>query len=158
MLTREVIGTVLIAMVLGVAVYIFFQIRKRRSHQESVLDAPGQPEPGNHLFHCFYVSTVFSHNPLERVWAYGLGIRGQAELLISSGALTILRRGERGLAIPLEKLTAVTRESATIDRAVEARGLLQLHWSLGSTELITNLRISSDQEGAIAALREALVK
>lgn len=158
MLTREVIGAALIALVFVIAIFIFFGVRKRKAKQEAFIPSPDVVIPGSILFQCLYVATVFRDRPLERVWAYGLGNRGKAEVGVSDGGVNIHRIGERGFSIPFDKIDSLTREAATIDRGVEARGLMQIDWLLGSTELTTSFRIASNQEEAIAALRKVLVK
>jgi hypothetical protein len=47
----------------------------------------------------YYVATTFADNHLERIRAYGLGIRGLAHALVFEGGLQLIRKGERPLAI-----------------------------------------------------------
>lgn len=157
MLTREFIGAALISLVLLIAVFIFFKVSMRRRAQEVTLPEPRDPEEGELLFTCLYVSTVYSDRPLDRVWAYGLGHRGKCEVMLSETAFSLIRQGETDFAIPLPDVLSVTRDSATIDRGVESRGLTQVNWKLGDYGVTTNLRITVDQESAVSALREALV-
>lgn len=154
MLTREVIGATLIAAVLLIALFIFMRVQKRKISQESVLEAPSQAQEGVRLFQCLYVATVFESSPLERVWAYGLGNRGKAEVAASDSGIGLLRQGERGFLIPYSSIVSIARQSATIDKGVEARGLVQIHWKLGEQELLTNLRITTDQEFNLEKLKQ----
>lgn len=154
LLTREVIGTILVSLVFLVAAYIYIRVKQRRTSQESFLPAPEEAIGGELLFTCFYVATVFSSRPLERVWAHGLGIRGKAELRSDSLGISVHRHGERGFYIAFESIVAVERASATIDRGVEKGGLAQIRWMLGSQELITSLRITTNQERNLSQLME----
>lgn len=144
--TREVIGTVLVSLVFLIAGYIFLRVRKRRSIQESTLVKPLDAKDGDVIFACMYVATVFAARPLERVWAFGLGLRGKAEIRSSSEGISICRHGETSFMVPFESLLTVERASATIDRGVERGGLIQIRWWLGTQELITSLRITTNQE------------
>lgn len=146
MLTREVIGTVLVSLVFLIAGYIFLRVQKRRSSQESTMVKPLDAKDGDLVFPCMYVATVFASRPLERVWAFGLGIRGKAEIRSLPDGLSIYRQGETSFFVPFESLPAVERASATIDRGVERGGLIQIRWWLGNQELITSLRITTNQE------------
>lgn len=152
MLTREVIGTVLVSIVFLVAGYIFFRIKKRRSSQEVTLAKPLEAKEGDFVFPCMYVATVFASRPLERVWAYGVGLRGKAEIRSSSDGISIDRQGEASFFVPFESVVAVERASATIDRGVERDGLIQIRWWLGKEELITSLRITTNQEESFSRL------
>jgi hypothetical protein len=93
---------------------------------------------------------------LERVWAYGLGIRGKADIQTSNEGLSIFRQGERDLLIPFSSIISLDRSSATIDRGVERDGLAQLRWMLGSTEIITSFRITQNQEANFSNLQHVV--
>ncbi len=157
-MTREIIGTALIALVIITAVFIFFRVKQRRRLQESFIPRPQVAETGRLLFAGLYVSTVFTDTPLDRVWAYGLGHRGKCEVMVSDSAISLIRQGEADYAIPLSQIVSITRDSATIDKGVEARGLIQINWRIADHLLTTNLRVTVDQEHAVLSLREALVR
>jgi hypothetical protein len=156
LLTREVIGSVLVSLVFAVAAFIYFRIKKRRSLQEQSLPEPFAAKAGSQLFSCLYVASVFGSRPLERVWAYGLGIRGKADIQTSNEGLSIFRQGERDLLIPFSSIISLDRSSATIDRGVERDGLAQLRWMLGSTEIITSFRITQNQEANFSNLQHVV--
>jgi len=156
--TREIIGTVLVSLVFVVAAFIYYRIRQRRINQEQSLPRPESAAIGESLFACFYVATVFADSPLERVWAYGLGIRGQAELQHGDDGLSILRQGESSFLIPFSSLISLERGNATIDRGVERDGLVQLRWEFGGQELITSLRVTKHQERNFSQLAEVVRK
>ena len=145
-MVRETVGTVLILFVVIVALLIFVSVRQRRAAQESILPRPATANAEKVLFPCLYVATVFADKPLDRVWAYGLGGRGRASVGSFGRNLVISRTGEDSIAIPLHDIKEIFRGGATIDRGVERAGLVQILWRLGGTNLITSLRITSNQE------------
>lgn len=156
--TREIIGTVLVSLVFVLAAFIYYRIRQRRINQEQSLPRPESAAIGESLFACFYVATVFADSPLERVWAYGLGIRGQADLQHGEVGLSIFRQGESSFLIPFSSLISLERGNATIDKGVERNGLVQLRWELGGQELITSLRVTQNQELNFSQLAEVVRK
>ncbi len=101
-----------------------------------------------------YVATVFRDKPLERVVTGGLMYRGKAQLVVTDEGIGIERVGEESFAIPANLLLEVGRASATIDRGVEADGLLAISWLLGATQVTTQLRI--DRAEDTVELNEAL--
>lgn len=156
LLTRELIGTVLVSLVFVVAVFVFFRVKQRRAAQEEMLPMPLAGTSGQKLFSCLYVASVFGSRPLERVWAYGLGIRGKAEIHRTSEGLSILRQGESSFTVSFSALISLDRAGATIDRGVERDGLAQLRWLLGDEEIVTSLRITQNQEANFLLLQQAV--
>lgn len=117
---------------------------KRAANQSANYDAPAESLGGplaEELFVGHYVSTTPADAPLERVIAHGLGHRGLASIGVTEAGVQIARRGEADLAIRASQLVSVRREQATIDRVVEADGLIAIEWRLGEAILVTNLRI-----------------
>ncbi len=138
---REAIGVAMLSMVALIALAIFLSNRRLRDRQENAIAAPTKFESGELVAACFYVSTCSRSDPLKRVWAHGLGHRGQVELLLSANQLGFNRKGEASFGIPLTDLTFIGTATATIDKGVEANGLIAIHWHLGATPVITNLRV-----------------
>ena len=89
-----------------------------------------------------YVATTVLGDPLNRVNAYGLGIRGKASISLHESGIAIDRKGERSLAIALASLDSFEFAQATIDRVVERDGLLQINWNHEQNRFSTFLRIS----------------
>ena len=139
---RETIGFFMISLVFVIALIIWFSVRRRRAKQEAMipqpLDAVG---PGE--YKTFYVSTVFESSPLDRVWAHGLAMRGQAQLAAGQEGISVNRNGERDFLIPATAITAIEKATATIDKGVERDGLCAISWSLGDNKVITNFRFSN---------------
>lgn len=155
-MVREIIGGSLIVLVFVIALAIFRSVRRRRIQQERLLPSIENKELTKQLFSCLYVATVFADRPLERVWAHGLGGRGRATVGLSGSYLVISRIGERSIAIPIGSIHLLSRGGATIDRGVEKGGLVQIHWNLGETGLLTSLRIISKPEDSYNKLKEAI--
>ncbi len=154
-MSRELIGTALILLVVIIALNIYRKVRLRRAAQEAELPQPASAVAGELIFSGFYVATVFADKPLERVWAFGLGSRGRATVSASESGLSVERIGEQGFQIPRSDIVAVGRARATIDRAVEKNGLIQIAWRLGGTELLSSFRVTEDQDKCFRQLREA---
>lgn len=155
-MTREVIGASLILLVLLIALNIYWSVSRRRRQQEATLPEPSTQQNFESLFNCFYVATVFANNPLERVWAHGLGPRGKAVIGRFGTELVISRLGEKSFVIPFDSIEHLGRGGATIDRGVEKSGLVQIGWKLGNTSLLTSLRITSNQEKNFSKLKEVV--
>lgn len=145
-MTRELIGTLLILFVVAIALNIYRKVRIRRTVQESELPEPAAALSGEPLFEGFYVATVFADQPLVRIWAYGLGGRGRVSVSLAEDGVVVERTGERGFLIPHSDIVSVKRAMATIDRAVEKAGLLQIQWRLGGQTLLTSFRVTQNQE------------
>lgn len=144
-MTREVIGFLLIAIVLALAVLVGFSYRNKRIRESNELDMPEQAIncQGSE---CLYVSTVYADNPLRRLLAHGLGPRGKANVSVDKPGISVCRQGERSFLIPRASVVGVEKTTATIDRAVEPGGLTSISWVHDSKELITNIRFQSKQE------------
>jgi hypothetical protein len=138
---REAIGVAMLSMVALIALAIFLSNRRLRAKQEIQIPVPTKFEAGELVAACFYVSTCFRSDPLKRVWAHGFGHRGQVELVLNDNQLGFNRKGEPSFGIPLMDMTFIGTATATIDKGVEANGLIAIHWNLGATPVITNLRI-----------------
>jgi hypothetical protein len=102
----------------------------------------------------FYVATTFADNHLERIRAYGLGIRGLAHAIVFDGGLQLIRKGERPLAIERSAIASLSTNQVTIDRVTEAKGILTIDWTQDSTNFSTHLRVvdQSDRAKLISAL------
>jgi hypothetical protein len=155
-LARELIGFLLVALVFTVAFRIRRSIGGRKAQQSLELETPSASLGGVDLGPAFYVSTVFSNSPLERVWAHDLGSRGKCQVFASSEGVSIERTGERDFAILASQYRGITRESATIDKGVEPGGLVAIHWQLGTENLITNLRVVESQKEFIDQLQRLM--
>jgi hypothetical protein len=102
----------------------------------------------------FYVATTFAENHLERIRAYGLGIRGLAHAIVYEGGLQLIRKGERPLAIGRTAIDSISTNQVTIDRVTEAKGIVTIDWSQDATRFSTHLRVveQSNRAALISAL------
>ena len=89
----------------------------------------------------FYVATTYAENVLERIAAYGLGARGNAQVFVFAEGLLVVRDGERSLAIDKANILLVDFGQVAIDKVVETDGLVQITWRQEETKLITHLRV-----------------
>ncbi|MEY4409654.1 MAG: hypothetical protein RLZ99_127 [Actinomycetota bacterium] len=141
-MTRELIGFLMLTGVAVIALLIWRSTRKKRALQETFIAKP-LPATGSGGFSALYVSTVFEHQPLDRIWAHGLAMRGNAELRVDDSGVSVVRTGEVGFLIPTQQLAGLEAASATIDKGVERDGLTAIFWKLGNTEVISHFRFTS---------------
>jgi len=144
-MTRELIGFLAISLVVVIAASVWLSTRKKRQVQEQSISAPS-PATSQGEYAALYVSTVFEQDRLDRIWAHGLGMRGNAKLAVDSSGVSVVRTGEDSFLIPRKDLHIVEAATATIDKAVEKSGLTAIHWSLGDTKVITHFRFTRPQE------------
>ncbi|AOY56059.1 hypothetical protein [Candidatus Rhodoluna planktonica] len=120
--------------------------RRRTREQASLLDEPAMaPTEFGSLLEANrgdYVATTFADDYLNRVSAYGLGIRGKADFELFDNGLLILRHGERPLFIASAEMNSVERNQAVIDRAVERNGLLTI---VHRGNLATHIRLATSE-------------
>jgi hypothetical protein len=95
-----------------------------------------------------YVSTTFFADPLNRVSAHGLGVRGKTRISVFATGIELDRKGERSLAMELTSIDSFQFAQATIDRVVEANGLLQINWHHENSLFSTFLRVANPNDRA----------
>lgn len=146
--TRELIGLAMLTLVPLVALLAWGGVRKRRRKQEDLLGELAEPsdilsrqDESGPWIDGFYVATTFEADPLQRVWAHGLGARGRGQFLFLEDGVTLRRVGERTVYIASSSIKDIARGTTTIDRVTESGGLLQIFWIQNGTELITSLRV-----------------
>lgn len=143
-MSREMIGFILVMLVFVVAALVVLSVKRLRQRQETELPAFLEAEDADGL-NTLYVSTVYADRPLDRIWAYGVGIRGKARVSASETGVSINRVGERSILIPLESVIEVGRAQATIDKGVEKDGLTTIIWQHGNTKLQSVFRFTNLQ-------------
>ena len=149
-MNQVVFALSIVTLVPLIAVGFWLTVRARRKRQESQLTEPERPSTGSAVAPgeaVYYLATTYADRPLERIWAYRLGGRGNATLSIGD-AIELRRTGEPGLVIRFGQITGYGRASATIDRGVERDGLTTLNWMLGEQEVSTVLRFVSQESRA----------
>ncbi len=152
-----------IAIILGV-LFVFFVLTAVRAYkaraikQEADFSQPPMAlaQPGSQLLkiRAFYVATTYADNHLERIRAYGLGIRGLAHAMVFEGGLQLIRKGERPFAIDKSAIESISTTQVTIDRVTEAKGIITVDWAQDSTKFSTHLRVVDldDRAKLISAL------
>ncbi|SEC22750.1 hypothetical protein SAMN04489806_2908 [Paramicrobacterium humi] len=106
-------------------------------------------------YETLYVATTERDAPLERLAVPGLAYRAAARLLIGSNGLALEIPGERTTFLPARQLRGIRTAQMTIDRVVEADGLLLLAWTLpDGTDCDSYLRVrdGSEQPAVIDAI------
>lgn len=149
-MTRELIAFIALLIVPTVALIAYISVKRRRRRQELQIGSLAALQPGEPLPECLYVSTVYADSPLVRVWARGLGPRGKARPSVSESGLAVERTGEEGFTIEAASLQKISTSTATIDKGVEADGLVSIHWVHSDVQLITQLRFSSKESHQLA--------
>lgn len=139
------------ALLVAVAAFAYLALRAWRNHaleQARVLgDLP--PEIAHteaQTSEGFYVATTIADEPLNRLKAKGLGMRGRAQIEYSKDGVSVWRVGEDALHIPISAVLTVDQATAVIDRAVEAGGLSRISWLSNNSGLDTYLRFANGSE------------
>jgi hypothetical protein len=146
---------------------LFFAIRSWRNRvarQSASISEPlealeffGEPLESAKVF---YVATTYALNHLERIAAYGLGSRGNAQVIVFTEGILIVRNGERPLAIDKSSIQKIGAGQVAIDKAVEKDGLIQVDWIQDSTSLTTHLRVidSAERDAIISSISSIIMK
>jgi hypothetical protein len=137
-----------VLIVVAIVAFVFFVMllawRKRalRSTGLDVLDAlPTDAEFIFDISNVFYVATVRSQAPLERIALRGLRYRGHADIRLFDTALEIQVRGEHPVVIQADRLIGVEVSQVVVDKVVEPDGLMSIEWQSGSEQLSTVFRV-----------------
>ncbi|MEN9737222.1 MAG: hypothetical protein RJA26_455 [Actinomycetota bacterium] len=144
-----IMAVLVTALIVFLVIAAFRAWRSRADAQEAQFDAPLEwlehPSGGRQWTGIQYVATSLLGQPLERVNAHGLGLRGFGKITVSRDGVLIERNGERAIGIPIENIKGVQRTTAAIDRGVEKDGLIQLDWVQNGFGLSTYLRATSSE-------------
>jgi hypothetical protein len=153
------VDRILPAIVILIVVALVFTLmalswRARRRHQSDLGDLaspPGDfgiPEFTDDLL---YVATTRANAPLDRITIAGLGFRARAVVSTAPSGIVLDLAGRGPVFIPKAAIRGVGRATWTIDRVVDADGLIFVRWVLGTTELDSYLR-STDPDRLVTAL------
>lgn len=151
---RVLIG---IAILLVVAAVFLLLARGWRATQrrQSSLGEPESPpaDLGVATFSddLLYVATTRADAPLDRITVAGLGYRARATVETAPSGIVLDLAGRGPVFIPKGAIRGVGRATWTIDRVVDADGLIFVRWVLGTTEIDSYLR-STDPDRLVAAL------
>jgi len=141
-----IIALVFVGLVLG------WRARQRRQAGLPVLAAP-PATLGAATFtdDVFYVATTRADSPTDRIAVRGLGFRARAGVAVHGNGVVLSIAGQPDAFIPKSLVRGVGRATWTIDRVVGNDGLVFVRWTLGDTEVDTNLR-AADPDALLAAL------
>jgi hypothetical protein len=136
------------AIVAGLAVLAFLAWKSRAARQARQFTAPAETlETSRLLFgpvSARYVATTTTADPLERITAHGLGMRGSCVVNVFENGMVIDRKGETSIALEKSEIHSLGLASAAIDRVVETDGLISIEWSRDGHNLSTYLRVVSN--------------
>ncbi len=140
------------AIVAGLAVLAFLAWKSRAARQAKLFTAPAENlETSRLLFgpvSARYVATTTTADPLERITAHGLGMRGSCDVNVYENGMVINRKGETSIALEKSAIRGVGLTNAAIDRVVETDGLISIEWSRDGHNLSTYLRVTSNADKA----------
>ena len=146
------LALVAIVIVAGLAVLAFLGWKSRAARQSKLFTSPAQNlEPSRWLFgpvSARYVATTMTADPLERITAHGLGMRGSCEVNFYENGMIINRKGETSIALERSALRGVELANVAIDRVVETDGLISVEWSREGHNLSSYLRVTSNADKA----------
>ncbi|MEO8262368.1 MAG: hypothetical protein ABI566_07335 [Pseudolysinimonas sp.] len=144
--------------ILAALVVIFFLLargwRARQTRQAGIGEPSAPPaDLGEPTFEddLLYVATTRADAPLDRITVAGLGYRARAVVSTAPSGIVLDLAGRGPVFIPRASLRGVGRATWTIDRVVDADGLVFVRWVLGTTEIDSYLR-STDPDRLVTAL------
>lgn len=148
--TLVIVGVVLLVFV-GLA--LGWRARQRRQAALPALDAPpASLGAALAVDDGFYVATTRAESPTDRIAVRGLGFRARAGVAVYPEGVVLSIAGQADAFIPTSAIIGVGRATWTIDRVVGTDGLVFIRWTLGDTEVDTNLRVA-EPEALVAALQ-----
>ncbi len=154
-MTQELAGLMMLALMalsLGLALWGWRRrvVRYRGEAHALVREIPGSV--AEFLITSLYVATTEAGDPLERVAAGPLSYRAKARLAVHPEGLVVRIPGEDAVLFPADGLQA-GRATWTIDRVVEADGLVMVRWKLAGRDVDSYFRIvDGDPDAFIEAL------
>jgi len=151
---RVLIGLGILAVVAVIFVLLWRGWRSRQRRQADIGEPQSPPaDLGEPTFSddLLYVASTRAGAPLDRIAIAGLGYRARATVETAPSGVVLDLAGRGPVFIPKESILGVGRATWTIDRVVDADGLIFLRWVLGTTEIDSYLR-STDPDRLVTAL------
>jgi hypothetical protein len=148
-----IVGALFVLAIAGM--YLGWRARARRDSGHTAL--PAMPEKTGAVRYeasGLYVATTLLEQPLERVALRGLGFRSRASVRVYREGIALELTGQEPVFLSRERILSVQRATWTIDKAVEAGGLVVISWRLGDRDVDTYVRFDGDTEAFLAATDE----
>jgi hypothetical protein len=144
--------------ILGIVALVFLGLalgwrarQRRQAGLPALATPPATLSPATFTDDVFYVATTRADAPTDRVAVRGLGFRARAAVTVAPEGLVLSIAGQPDAFIPKSAVVGVGLATWTIDRVVGKDGLVFVRWTLGHTEVDTNLR-SADPDALVTAL------
>lgn len=156
---ERLIPTLLVAAVVCAVFALFWFGWRRRVGEQSSIPVPqrpvegvgllGEPVPGS------YVATTTAGDPLDRIAAHGLGLRTDADLVLTEDGIVLDRAGTGDILLPWTDVESVRAGQGMIGKFVEPEGLIIITWRLGDTRVDTGFRTraAADRTSTIDSIR-----
>lgn len=144
-MSRPSFALLWIAIVALVFLAMWLGWRARSRRDSSVLTAAHAPTgaPIAEFDHVLYVSTTPVGEPLSRVAAPGLRYRGQCEIVVRDGGVTVQIRGEDPIYFEAAMLRGSAAAGRRVGKAVEHGGLALMRWVPESDDANTPRELES---------------
>lgn len=157
-MTRETAVLIMIAAALIILVLMVWGWRRRTKRDGGLQVSHEVPTDARDIavFSGFYVATTENGQPLNRLALPGMKFRARARIIVSDRGVLIDMPGEVPAFIAASAVESYGTATWTIDRVVEAEGLLALTWRVADEVLAdTYLRLQdATTTELIAALDE----
>lgn len=159
-MTQEIAGSMMLALMvlsLGLALWGWrSRVTRYRGDSGALMrDVPSSAPV--HEIKALYVATTEAGEPLQRIAAGPLSFRAKARLAVHPEGLVVRIPGEHPVLLPSEGLEA-GRATWTIDRVVEADGLVMVRWLLGGRHVDSYFRIVDGDSGMLIDALELVGK
>lgn len=120
---------------------------------------PAGSELVTSIANVFYVATVHSLAPLERVALRGLRFRGWSTIDVYNEGVIVRVRGEQPVTLPTAVITGTSARQMVIDKVVESGGLIGIDWVRDDQQLSTVFRVNNaEQRAQFQSLEQRLTK
>jgi hypothetical protein len=156
-MTRELSAVVvfaILALALGLMLLGWLRRRRRQRGIPALSAPPADLGAVLATADVLYLATTRAGSPYDRIAVRGLGFRARGSVTVAESGLVLDLAGAHRF-IPADDLRGVGRATWTIDRVVEADGLVLVGWRLGDEVLDSYFR--ADAPAALVAAIQPLV-
>lgn len=144
MADRVVPATIVLSLLALLLLGMWFAWRARTARDADV--AAGRPIPADGIHPVvttavLYVATTKAGQPLERLAIRGLAFRASADLTVATEGVVLSVPGQDPVFLAADQIVSAQPATWTIDRVVEADGLLALRWRSADTDVDSYVRV-----------------